>query len=125
MPGVSASNRADIEPYGTLQSALPFKNKDGSDLKKPPRPALPTDKVRCRRSDRMRGRADLAQAKDASEAIEVDIEALRSSPHRPRQSPRTPRRSSRTCRATSLDFHYGDSKVERRSRRPRQGRVES
>src|SRR5436190_19880339 len=37
---------ADLKQYGTLQSALPFKSKDGTDLKKPPRAALPTDKVR-------------------------------------------------------------------------------
>ena len=47
MPGVLAVyTGADLEAYGTLQSALPFKSRDGSDLKKPPRPALPTDKVR-------------------------------------------------------------------------------
>ena len=33
---------ADVAQYGTLQSALPFKSKDGTDLKKPPRPALPS-----------------------------------------------------------------------------------
>ena len=47
MPGVLAHlHRRGREAYGTLQSALPFKSKDGSDLKKPPRAALPTDKVR-------------------------------------------------------------------------------
>ena len=68
---------ADVTPYGTLQSALPFKSKDGTDLKKPPRPALPTDKVRFVGDPIACVVAEtLAQAKDASEAIEVDIEAL-------------------------------------------------
>src|SRR5262245_35857584 len=47
MPGVlGVYTGADLTGYGTLQSALPFKSRDGSDMKKPPRPALPTDKVR-------------------------------------------------------------------------------
>ena len=67
----------DLKPYGTIQSALPFKSRDGSDMKKPGRSSLATDKVRfvgdpiaCVVAE------SIAQAKDASEAIEVDIEAL-------------------------------------------------
>src|SRR4051812_13009460 len=36
----------DLKGYGTIQSALPFKSRDGSDMKKPGRPMLATDKVR-------------------------------------------------------------------------------
>src|SRR3954469_11032243 len=36
----------DLKGYGTIQSALPFKSRDGSDMKKPGRAMLPTDKVR-------------------------------------------------------------------------------
>ena len=47
MPGVLAIYTGeDMKQYGTLQSALPFKSRDGSDMKKPRRAALPTDKVR-------------------------------------------------------------------------------
>ena len=68
---------ADVAQYGTLQSALPFKSKDGTDLKKPPRPALPTDKVRFVGDPIACVVAEtLLQAKDAAEAIEVDIEPL-------------------------------------------------
>ena len=36
MPGVLAIYTGeDVKQYGTLQSALPFKSKDGSDMKKP------------------------------------------------------------------------------------------
>src|SRR6476659_4449368 len=78
MPGVlGIYTGEDLKAYGTLQSALPFKSKDGTDLKKPPRAALPTDKVRfvgdpiaCVVA------TTIAEAKDASEAIEVDIESL-------------------------------------------------
>src|SRR6185503_10386301 len=54
-----------------------FKSKDGTDMKKPPRPALPTDKVRFVGDPIACVVAEtLAQAKDASEAVEVDIEPL-------------------------------------------------
>ena len=67
----------DMKAYGTLQSALPLKSKDGSDLKKPPRPALPTDKVRFAGDPIACVVAEtLLQAKDAAEAIEIDIESL-------------------------------------------------
>jgi carbon-monoxide dehydrogenase large subunit len=102
---------ADVTPYGTLQSALPFKSKDGSDLKKPPRPALPTDKVRfvgdpiaCIVAE------TLAQAKDASEAIEVDIEALPAITT-PTQAVAkdAPAIFEDVPGNVCLDFHYGDS----------------
>jgi carbon-monoxide dehydrogenase large subunit len=67
----------DIKAYGTLQSALPFKSKDGTDLKKPPRAALPTDKVRFVGDPIACVVAEtLLQAKDAAEALEIDIEPL-------------------------------------------------
>ena len=49
MPGVLAVyTGADLAAagYGTLKCIVPFKNRDGSEMKKPPRPALATDKVR-------------------------------------------------------------------------------
>ncbi len=78
MPGVlGVYTGEDVKAYGTLQSALPFKSKDGSDLKKPPRPALPTDKVRFVGDPIACVVAEtLLQAKDAAEAIEIDIEPL-------------------------------------------------
>jgi len=47
MPGVlSIYTGADLSAYGNMKCAVPFKNRDGSEMKKPPRTALPTDKVR-------------------------------------------------------------------------------
>src|SRR5262245_45519273 len=49
MPGVLAIyTGADLVAagYGTLKCIVPFKNRDGSEMKKPPRHALPIDKVR-------------------------------------------------------------------------------
>ena len=67
----------DVKSYGTIQSGLPFKSRDGSDMKKPGRAMLPTDKVRFVGDPVACVVAEtLLQAKDAAEAIELDIEAL-------------------------------------------------
>src|SRR5262249_6824558 len=78
MPGVLAIYTGeDVKQYGTLKSALPFKNRDGSDMKKPGRAALPTDKVRFVGDPVACVVAEtLLQAKDAAEAVEVDIDPL-------------------------------------------------
>jgi carbon-monoxide dehydrogenase large subunit len=47
MPGVlGVFTGADLAQYGTLKCIVPFNNRDGTPMIKPPRPALPTDKVR-------------------------------------------------------------------------------
>ena len=106
---------ADLTPYGTLQSALPFKSQDGTDLKKPPRAALPTDKVRFVGDPIACVVAEtIAQAKDASEAIEVDIESL-PAVTTPAQAVAkdAPAIFEDVPGNVCLDFHYGDSeKVE-------------
>src|SRR5436190_19030019 len=102
---------ADLASYGTLQSALPFKSKDGTDLKKPPKAALPTDKVRfvgdpiaCVVA------TTLAQAKDASEAIEVDIDPLPAVTD-PEEAvlEGAPTLYDEAPHNISLDYHYGNS----------------
>ncbi len=78
MPGVlGVYTGADLADYGTLKCIVPFKNRDGTDMRKPPRPALPTDKVRFVGDPIAFVVAEtLLQAKDAAEAVEVDIDAL-------------------------------------------------
>jgi carbon-monoxide dehydrogenase large subunit len=78
MPGVlGVYTGADLSGYGLLKSNLPFKNRDGSEMRKPHRPALPTDKVRFVGDPIAFVVAEtVAQAKDAAEAVEVDIEPL-------------------------------------------------
>ena len=78
MPGVLAVYTGkDLEAYGTLKCAVPFKNRDGSEMKKPKRHSLHTDKVRFVGDPIAVVIADtLAQAKDAAEAVAVDIETL-------------------------------------------------
>ena len=47
MPGVlGVYTGADLQAYGPLKCIVPFKNRDGSPMKKPWRGALPKDKVR-------------------------------------------------------------------------------
>jgi len=68
---------ADLAGYGTLKCIVPFKNRDGSEMKKPPRHALATDKVRYVGDPVVIVVAEtLLQAKDAAEAVELDIEPL-------------------------------------------------
>ena len=46
MPGVlGVYTAADLKGYGPLKCTVPFNNRDGSPMKKPLRPALPTDKI--------------------------------------------------------------------------------
>ncbi len=112
MPGVlGIYTGADVKGYGTLQSALPFKSRDGSDMKKPPRPALPTDKVRFVGDPIACVVAQtLLQAKDAAEAIEVDIEPL-PVVTKPDQAVAAgaPTIFDDAPGNVALDFHYGDS----------------
>src|SRR5882672_6325095 len=112
MPGVlGIYTGADVAQYGTLQSALPFKSRDGSDMKKPGRTALPTDKVRFVGDPIACVVAEtLLQAKDAAEAIEVDIESL-PAVTKPADAVRAgaPTIFDDVPGNVSLDFHYGDS----------------
>src|SRR5687768_5946590 len=78
MPGVLAIyTAADLEPYGPHKCALDFKQRNGTPMHKPIRKSLASDKVRF-------GGDPVAcvvaqtymQAKDAAEAVELDIEPL-------------------------------------------------
>ncbi len=100
---------ADLGAYGTLRSGLPFKSRDGSDMKKPKRPALPTDKVRFVGDPIACVVAEtVAQAKDAAEAVVVDIEPL------PVVTELSKAESADALyddvpKNVALDYHYGDS----------------
>ncbi len=112
MPGVlTIVTGADLTQYGTLQSALPFKSKDGSDMKKPPRAALPTDKVRFVGDPIACVVAEtLFQAKDAAEVIALDIEPL-PVVTKPGDAVASgaPTLFDDVPGNLALDFHYGDS----------------
>jgi carbon-monoxide dehydrogenase large subunit len=101
----------DLKGYGTIQSALPFKSRDGSDMKKPGRAMLPTDKVRFVGDPVACVVAEtLLQAKDAAEAIELDIEALPvvTTPGQA-ETAGAPAIFGDVPNNVALDFHYGDT----------------
>src|SRR6516162_4628856 len=112
MPGVlGVYTGADLGGYGTLKCIVPFKNRDGTPMKQPPRPALPTDKVRFVGDPIAFVVAEtLLQAKDAAEAIEVGIESL-PAVIRPEEAarPGAPLIHDEAPGNVALDYHYGDS----------------
>jgi len=80
MPGVLGIwTGADLASsgYAPFVCGLPLKNRDGSPVLQTNRPALVTDKVRCVGDPIAFVVAETAiQARDAAEAVEVDIEPL-------------------------------------------------
>jgi carbon-monoxide dehydrogenase large subunit len=111
MPGVLAIyTGADLSAYGIMKCAVPFKNRDGSEMKKPKRVSLMTDKVRFVGDPIAVVVAEtVAQAKDAAEAVEVDIEPL---PAVTRASdaakPDAPQLYDDVPSNVALDYLYGD-----------------
>jgi aerobic carbon-monoxide dehydrogenase large subunit len=102
---------ADLTGYGTLKCIVPFKNRDGSEMKKPPRHALALGKVRYVGDPVAVVIAEtLLQAKDAAEAVELDIEPLPAVID-PEQAtrPGAPVLYDEAPDNVALDYHYGDS----------------
>src|SRR5215510_14176085 len=112
MPGVlGVYTGADLADYGTLKCIVPFKNRDGTPMNQPPRPALPTDKVRFVGDPIAFVVAEtLLQAKDAAEAVEVEIESLPAA-IRPEEAarPGAPLIHDEAPGNVALDYHYGDA----------------
>ncbi|HEX2653842.1 MAG TPA: xanthine dehydrogenase family protein molybdopterin-binding subunit [Xanthobacteraceae bacterium] len=80
MPGVlGVFTGADLDAagFGTFNCIIPFKNHDGSPMRIPRRTALATGRVRCVGDPVAFVVAETAlQAKDAAEAVELEIEPL-------------------------------------------------
>jgi len=78
MPGVLAVlTAADLKDYGGFKCTMPLKSHDGSPIRYVPRPALAADKVRFVGDPVACVIAEtVAQAKDAAEAVALDIEPL-------------------------------------------------
>src|SRR5712692_9443089 len=112
MPGVlGVYTGADLTAYGPLKCIVPFNNRDGSPMRKPLRPALPTDKVRFVGDPVAFVVAEtVLQAKDAAEAVEVDIDPL-PAVTRPDEAVRAdaPLIYDDVPGNVALDYHYGDS----------------
>ncbi len=114
MPGVlGVYTGADLKGYGPLKCVVPFNNRDGSPMKKPLRPALPTDKVRYVGDPIAFVVAEtLLAAKDAAEAVAVDIEAL-SAVTTAEEAARAnaPQLYDDVPGNVALDYHYGDAEA--------------
>jgi aerobic carbon-monoxide dehydrogenase large subunit len=112
MPGVLAVyTGADLAAYGPLKSSLPFKSRDGSEMRHTGRPALATDKVRFVGDPVACVIAETVdQARDAAEAIELDIEPLPAVTEPPAAvTPDAPQLYEDAPGNLALDFHYGDA----------------
>ena len=114
MPGVLAVyTAADLKSYGPLKCIVALNNRDGSALKKPRRDALASDRVRYVGDPVACVIAEtLAQAKDAAEAISVEIEplpAVVSAEQAAREG--APQLYDEVPGNVALDYHYGDAEA--------------
>jgi carbon-monoxide dehydrogenase large subunit len=102
---------AELASYGTLKCIVPFKNRDGSEMKKPARHALATDRVRFVGDPVAFVVADtINRAKDAAEVVEVDIEPLPAVTD-PEQAVNAgaPQLYDDVPGNVALDYHFGDA----------------
>jgi carbon-monoxide dehydrogenase large subunit len=118
MPGVlGVWTGADLASagYAPFVCGLPLKNRDGSPVLQTNRPALPTDKVRYVGDPVAFVVAETAtQARDAAEAVEVDIEPLPAVTNAEEAAkPGAPQLYDHIPNHVALDYHYGDTaKIE-------------
>jgi carbon-monoxide dehydrogenase large subunit len=114
MPGVlGVYTGADLKDYGPLKCIVPFNNRDGSPMKKPLRTALATEKVRYVGDPVAFVVAEtVLAAKDAAEAIKVDVEPLAAIVSAEgAASDGAPQLYNDVPGNVSLDYHYGDAEV--------------
>jgi carbon-monoxide dehydrogenase large subunit len=120
MPGVLAIlTHADLEAagFGPLKCALNIPQRDGSPMKTPPRPCLARERVRFVGEAVACVVAETAvQAKDAAEAVELDIEELPAvtSPAEALK-PGAPQLHADVPGNLALDFHYGDAEAVKKA----------
>jgi len=118
MPGVlGVWTGADLAPanYTPFACGLPLKNRDGTPLLQTNRTALATDKVRFVGDPVAFVVAEtLAQARDAAEAVEIDIDPLPAITNAEEATkPGAPQLYDHIPNNVALDYHYGDTaKVE-------------
>ncbi len=113
MPGVRGvwtGTDLNAAGYGTLKTLIPVPNRDGSPMKTPVRHSLATDKVRFVGDPVAFVVAEtLAQAKDAAEAVELDIESLPAvTDAREGAKPGAPMVFDDVPGNICLDYQYGD-----------------
>jgi aerobic carbon-monoxide dehydrogenase large subunit len=114
MPGVlGVWTGADLNAagFGPLKTLIPVPNRDGSPMKTPVRYSLATDKVRFVGDPvAFVVAGTLAEAKDAAEAVELDIESLPAvTDSRAAADPDAPTLFDDVPGNVCLDYHYGDA----------------
>jgi carbon-monoxide dehydrogenase large subunit len=114
MPGVLGIwTGADLNAtgYGPLKTLIPVPNRDGTPMKTPTRYSLATDKVRYVGDPVAIVVAEtLAEARDAAEAVIVDIESLPAvTDARAAAQPGAPLVFDDIADNLCVDFHYGES----------------
>ena len=112
MPGVlGVFTAADLAEYGPMRSVLPLKNKDGSPLINVERGPLAADKVRWVGDPVAFVVAETkAQAKDAAEMVEMDIDPLDAvTDAAAAAAPGAPQLYDHIPGNVVLDFRYGDA----------------
>jgi carbon-monoxide dehydrogenase large subunit len=112
MPGVLAIyTSSDLTAFGPLKCNMPLKSRDGSPIRYTPRPALAADKVRFVGDPVACVVAEtVAQAKDAAEAVTIDIEPL-PVVLKPADAvkPGAPLVFDAVPNNVALDYHFGDA----------------
>ncbi len=114
MPGVlGVYTAADLKGYGPLKCVVPFNNRDGSPMKKPLREALAIGKVRYVGDPVAFVVAETVHAaKDAAEAVVVDIESLPAvTAAEDAAQPGAPQLYDDVPGNVALDYHYGDAEA--------------
>jgi carbon-monoxide dehydrogenase large subunit len=108
--GVWTGKDLDAAGYGPFTCGLPLKNRDGSPLLQTNRQPLATDKVRFVGDPVAFAVAEtLAQARDAAEAVELDIEPLPAvTDPEDAAKPGAPQLYDHIPNNVALDYHYGD-----------------
>ena len=112
MPGVlGVYTAADLKAYGPLKNTMPMKRRDGSPMKVALRHALAEDKVRCVGDPVACVVAEtLAQAKDAAEAVSMDVEPLPAVTLASEGAkPGAPQLYDDVPGNIALDYHFGDA----------------
>lgn len=108
--GVWTGKDIDAAGYGPFTCGLPLKSRDGSPLLQTNRQPLATDKVRFVGDPVAFVVAEtLAQARDAAEAVELDVEPLPAVTD-PEQAtkPGAPQLYDHIPNNVALDYHYGN-----------------
>ncbi|MGY4625052.1 xanthine dehydrogenase family protein molybdopterin-binding subunit [Bradyrhizobium sp. USDA 4486] len=109
--GVWTGTDLDAAGYGPFTCGLPLKSRDGSPLLQTNRQPLATDKVRFVGDPVAFVVAEtLAQARDAAEAVELDIEPLPAvTDPEEAAKPGAPQLYDHIPNNVALDYHYGDT----------------